>query len=266
MAKPSFSGERVIDTKRGIRSYVDPKAFQTTPAVERAPFRIPKWAQIGIGVGITGGCIIWLFIGSSLFTITSVEIRGEAKQETTDAVNKLVGKNIFLIGGKKAEQSLAEQQPGIKEIQVIRGLPHSVIVALVERDPAIVWESGGIRYLVDTQGIAFKQAEGAYPRVVDEKNLPVKLGSVVSDPLFIAYVQSVNKDLFAQTTYENDYMSIPETTFQVNIHTKQSIVLKLDTSRILADQLSDIRYILDHNKDTIKQSIDVRVPGFAYIL
>jgi len=265
MAKPSFSGERVIDKKQSIRSWVDPKAFHPTPAQEHPRFHIPRWAYLCIGAAIVVGCIIWFFIGSSLFTITSVEIRGESKQETTDAVNKLVGKNIFLIGDKKAEQSLAAQQPGIKEIKVIRGLPHSVIVALVERDPAIVWESNGIRFLVDTQGIAFKQSDGAYPRIVDEKNLPVKLGSVVADPLFITYVRSVNKDLFAQTTYEIDYISIPETTFQANIHTKQSIVLKLDTSRTLADQFNDIRYVLERSKDAIKQYIDVRVPGFAYI-
>lgn len=266
MAKPIFSGERVIDTKRGIRSYVDPKAFHATPPQEHAPFRLPRWVGVVTGIGIVGGFIIWFFIGSSFFKITSIEIRGDAKPETAAAVQKLVGKNIFLIGGKKAEQSLTDQQPGIKEIKVIRGLPHSVIIALVERDPAVIWESGGMRYLVDKEGIAFKQADGAYPRIVDEKNLPVKLGSAVADPLFVTYVRSINQDLFAQTTYEIDYISIPETTFQANIHTKQNIVLKLDTSRTLSDQYSDIRYIQERSKDAIKQSIDVRVPGFAYIL
>lgn len=265
MPKPSFSGERVIDKKRGIRSWVDPKAYHATEPQDRPPFRVPAWlGRIGV-IGIIIGATIWFVTASSFFRITSVEVRGDAKQETVDGVHKLVGKNIFLIGGKKAEESLILQQPGIKEIKVIRGLPHSVIVALVERDPVAVWESGGVRYLVDTQGIAFKQADDTYPLVVDEKNLPVHLGSVVADPHFITYVRSVYQDLFAQTNYEVDYISVPETTFQANIHTKQSIVIKLDTSRTLADQFGDIRYVVEHNKESIKRSIDVRVPGFAYI-
>lgn len=265
MSKPIFAGERVITRTRPVRTYVDPKAFQVTPPKPKSPTRVPAWlwrSSIGVVIAIFVG---WFFLASPVFRITSVEINGEASPETIATVNELVGKNIFLIGNKKAKTTILKLQPAIKTINIRRGLLHTVLVDLVERDPVMVWETQGKRYLVDKDGIVYKQMDGDFPRVVDNKNLPIQFGSAIADQTFITYVRRIKTDLGDITHLNFDYVSVPETTFQINITTKQSITIKIDTSRDLDEQLTDAAYVLDHNKDSIKQYIDVRIPGYAYI-
>ena len=98
-----------------------------------------------------------------------------------------------------------------------------------------------------------------------EKNIPVVYGSRVVSAAFISYIE-INKDqLFKETNLEFDHFVIPETTFQTEVITKNNIKIKMNIERNISDQLADVKQLLDKNKDSIKEYIDVRIEGFGYI-
>lgn len=269
MGKLLFSGDRLANKKKGLRSYVDPKIYNPTTKIEKNGFHLPKqFGYISIIVILGLGWLYFIFY-SAFFRINNIQIHGDAKTETIAAVEQIRGKNIFLIGGKKAENDLIEKQPGIKKIKIIRGLPSSVIIELVERDGALVWGSEGKKYLVDKDGVIYKEVQDSsgldYPYVLDNKNIPVVYGSKVVTSSFISYIGIVKDQLFKETGLDFDFIAIPETTFQIEVMTKNNLKIKINTERNISDQLSETKQLLEKNRDKIKEYLDVRVEGYGYI-
>ena len=269
MGKPLFSGEKVINQKRGLRSYVDPKIYNPTPKQEKMGIHIQaKYYYFLIFIILIIG-LVYMIYYSDIFKIENIRIQGDAKPETIVAVEELKGKNIFLIGGKKAEKELVKKQPGIKKIKIIRGLPSSVVIELVERDGTLIWGSQGKKYLVDKDGVIYKEISETtgmdFPYVVDNKNIPVEYGTKVVTASFISYVEIIKKELFKETNLEYDFIAIPETTFQIEIITKNNVKIKMNIERNISDQLADVKQLLEKNRDKIKEYIDVRIEGFGYI-
>lgn len=269
MGKPLFSGDRVINQKKGLRSYVDPKIYNPTQKMEKAIFHFQaKYFYYFAFMLIILGLIYAIFY-SEFFNVKNIQIQGDAKPETIAAIEELRGRNIFLIGGKKAEKELVKKQPGIKKIKIVRGLPSSVVVELVERDGALIWGSQEKKYLVDKDGVIYKEIQDAsgidYPYVVDNKNIPVEYGSKVVTAAFISYVRIIKGELFKETNLDYDYIAIPETTFQIEVLTKNNLKIKMNLERNISDQLADVKQLLDKYKDNLKEYIDVRIEGFGYI-
>jgi cell division septal protein FtsQ len=267
MGMTFFPGDNEAPKSHGMRSYVDPSAYQPTPPKEKPEFHFSFQSIRLLLIGL--GClfIFWILLFSPIFKIKTITLKGDASSETKDVVNQLAGKNIFLIGGKKAESMIVAQQPGISKIKILRGLPSTVVVELVERDPVLIWHAGDKDYLVDKEGVAFKEAHDTLdlPRINDQKNLNVAQGEQIISQSFIAFVRSLTADLPKVSNYEINVINVPETTFQISVETKNGPTIKLDTSQRLDDQLNDIKYILDHYKDKSNHLIDVRLRGFAYI-
>lgn len=269
MGKLLFSGDRLANKKRGLRSYVDPKIYNPTAKIQKNGVRLPKqFGNISMIVIVGLGLVYFIFY-STFFKINNIQIHGDAKPETIAAVEQLRGKNIFLIGGKKAENDLIEKQPGIKKIKIIRGLPSSAIIELVERDGALIWGSQGKKYLVDKDGVVYKEVQDVtgldYPYVLDSKNIPIVYGSKVVAPSFISYIGIINDQLFKETGLDFDFIAIAETTFQIDVMTKNNLKIKMNTERNISDQLSEVKQLLEKNRDKIKEYMDVRVEGYGYI-
>lgn len=265
MAKPVFPGEHVVGNKIGLRSYVNPKIYEPTPPKPTPEFRVsPLIIKTAIAFGLIV-IVVWVLFASPIFKIKHIQVKGQARPETLSAIKTLNGKNIFLIGSHKSEAAMIRLQPGIKNIKILRGLPDSLIIELVERDPALVWVTQSKSYLIDKDGYVFKESESNLPKIIDGKNLPVALGDRISSTSFITFIRRLYLDLPTYTSLEISDITVPETTFQIEANTKNNIKLKIDTSRNLNDQLADIKYIIDHNRDDVHNLIDVRLSGVAYI-
>ena len=77
--------------------------------------------------------------------------------EVAAVVGDLRGRNIFSVDAPRLERDLAAQ-PWIARAAVRRQLPRTIIVDIVEREPALLVELGGL-YLADREGHVFKRAE-----------------------------------------------------------------------------------------------------------
>jgi cell division septal protein FtsQ len=118
-------------------------------------------ALVAVGGLVTAGRhgYHWL-THSPRFAVTKVEVHGEARL-TEDAVRARLpfaaGANIFKIDTGDAEAALAAD-PWIAKVTVKRRLPHTVVVDIVERRPAVVVAAEGL-YLADASGRPFKVAD-----------------------------------------------------------------------------------------------------------
>lgn len=260
-----FKGDRVTSKNR-VRSYVNPKAFDPTPPPEKSFIKFsPLFIKLTLAVMFVG-ILGWLLLTSSVFKVKNIEIKGDAGDETKLAIETLRNKNIFLIGGKKAEREIAKKQPGIKNINIVRGIPHTLIISLVERGTAVLWVSNGKTYLTDKDGIAFKESDTNYPKIIDNKNLPVKIGDHVASASFINYILRIYSIFPTELNFGLDQVVVPETTYQVELSLKdRPLHIKLETTRPIEEQIADIKYVLANHKDQSVNLIDIRIPGFAYV-
>src|SRR5690606_26022413 len=79
-----------------------------------------------------------------------------------------------------------EEHPAVAGAWVTRRWPNRIQIEILERDPVAVIGAGGLWYLVDAQGIAFRVVDQMPPRLPEirapETEAPV-LGKALSRPL-----------------------------------------------------------------------------------
>ncbi len=99
------------------------------------------------------GVAIALFLGSDLLTVRRLDLGGAiltTPQQVADA-GGVQGHNIFTVD----TQGIAERLialPTIREAEVRSELPDRLVVRLVERQPATIWQAGDSRFLIDADG------------------------------------------------------------------------------------------------------------------
>jgi cell division protein FtsQ len=123
---------------------------------------------------------------SPAFEFDELRIEG-ATYTDTDAVQGILerarGENLFRLSTAPLAASL-RQLPTVADARIGLGLPGTVTVSLLERQPVLVWEVGSQRYLVDRDGLIVGRLgddappEAAQlPSVVDERDRASSLGT-----------------------------------------------------------------------------------------
>ena len=109
---------------------------------------------------------------SSRFAITSIEVHGNHHLATEQVLAELpahVGDNVFATNLDRTVREL-RTDPWVAKASAHRILPHTIVVDIVEHEPAAIADIGGL-YLVDATGHPFKKYE-----LDDASNLPIITG------------------------------------------------------------------------------------------
>ena len=281
-------GERVI-IESMAQSFRNPKIYVTTP--EPTPWdRLQRRKRLatGIFVAIFTVGLFWLLFFSPVFAVTELLVEGPATQDMRGRFEEFRGKNIFLLNSDRLEQELKAQYPHIKSLAIFRGLPNALKIELLTREEAMLWETGGTRYLIDFEGVPFADvtnnleqtlapslqgiveqpatsAVAGLPLVVDTRNAPVVIGSPLVSPEFVVFAQTVTKDFQPTTGLGITALRVGETTFQIEVVTTEGFTVFLDTTRKPTPQLTALKKILETNRDKVKEYVDLRVAGKAYL-
>lgn len=266
--------------------YKNPKIYVTTP--EPTPWdRLQQAKRIATGIFIvifTLG-IVYLLFFSPVFVVSELLVEGPTTPEMETRFTELVGKNIFRLASDRLEQDLKVQYPYLKSITIYRGLPNALKIVVAARQEALIWESRGTRYLVDNEGFAFGEvparlshealaglteqpATNPYPDlplVTDQENGPVKIGSILVAPEFVQFTLTLHRDFKSTTGIGLVALRVGETTFQIEAVTDQKFIVFFDTTRSAERQLSSLGQLLPVYRDQIKEYVDLRVAGRAYI-
>ena len=147
-----------------------------------------------------------------------------------------------------------------------RGLPDTIKVSASVYQSKIVWRTLARSYLVNNNGIVYKEVEGAtdLPIIQDRSDLSVQLGSQVVSTNFIDFIIATNSRFAEKTGFKIANFEVNETIFQVDAFTDQGWKIKFDTTRSVDDQLDALNKLIGEPNVEIHEYADVRVEGRVY--
>jgi cell division protein FtsQ len=121
-------------------------------------FRLPQLAGLAIGEGV----------GRLGFTLRHVETRGNHRVSTQaiyDIAFNQQSSAMPLVDLDGTRERLL-RLPWIREARVSRRLPETLVIEVIERVPAAVWQQQGRLYLVDAEGVVLEPVGAAAPDLV----------------------------------------------------------------------------------------------------
>lgn len=127
-------------------------------------FRLPQLAGIALGEGV----------GGAGFTLRRVEITGNARVSTLDIYNVAFDQDsmampLIDLAGTRARLL---RFGWIREVQVSRRLPDTLVVRVVERLPVAIWQNSGQLSLIDADGVVLEPVQ-----VAAMPDLPLVIGA-----------------------------------------------------------------------------------------
>ena len=138
---------------------------------------------IALGLVLACGWTVWRSITvSDAFRITEVRLPAESRLRVP--VSSLKGRNLWAVDLAALEADLKAQQPHHKRVRVIRFLPGTLGVKVVERVPVAQLFLGGGWHPVDTDGYILPEADSTPLKQlvclkgVDNSKQPLKVGHV----------------------------------------------------------------------------------------
>ncbi|MEI7791982.1 MAG: FtsQ-type POTRA domain-containing protein [Candidatus Berkelbacteria bacterium] len=213
--------------------------------------------------------IAWYLFISSKFIVKDVIVEG-TNLLSKDQIAAMIPKNqnILLLDTKDVSNKISIKFPEVADVQIFRGLPDAIKIVILEKEGSIVWQSGGFKYLVSTQGEVARQIvgeEGAnLPIVIDKRNLPIVEGQRIVSANFIVFVKNIYANFATETNIKPAYFEIDETTFDVNLYTDAGIYIKLNSLRSSNKQLENLKKVLVEKRPDIHEYVDLRIDGWAY--
>jgi len=265
---------------RAVRQARD--IYIRTPKV-KTPAKWPKIVLRSILrfliIAVVVSFLYFVFL-SGYFQIKNVIIIGNkivSQQEIENIVNpwfskNLLASNILFFKANEARADLINQIIVIKNAYLRRKFPNTLEINIIEREPVIIWESGGERFWVDLEGVPFLKVSSGDSRpdlilVVDEKNAPVKIGQKIAGSKFPNFVKELSGKLPLKTDYTIDHIVVKEVTFDVEVIVNKGLSLYFDTTRSVDSQLSALLKVLEDAQAKnipIREYIDLRLENKVF--
>lgn len=211
---------------------------------------------------------------SSFFKVKNIDLKGanlidgdQLKKVITYALNE--EDNVFLYHGVDISAKIKENFPLVSEVNIQKGLPDTIRVIIIERQPVIVWQTADKKYLVDKEGYGYLEADANnakdLPVVIDSANLPVVLSEKVASKNFLDFIREILEKFTPRSNLKIKELRIRDTTFDLEILTTDGFTVYFDTTRSAETELDDLRRVMAHlNGAKPKEYIDLRVEGWAY--
>lgn len=116
---------------------------------------------------IVGGTVVWRLQKSAFFVVRQVQVSGARQLDQQSVVQAAgaLGKPIYRVD-TGAVQRAVERLPLVESASVRTRWPHSLSIAIVERQPWGTWQSGGQNYLVDAEGKVLDIVATPSPRTI----------------------------------------------------------------------------------------------------
>lgn len=240
--------------------------FSTEKQVEDR-FNFPKAILSYAVYSLSFVAVIYFVFISGLFKIENISVENVRSAEIEDYVNMtLRGKNILLMSPGKYLRELAEKFPVLEEARIVRGLPSTVRVIVDEREQKFVWCNENDCYEVDNSGYIFEKTSDTKGAVIlrDLGNVKVNQLEQVASKKFIKFFITALDEIKEAGVVVSE-AQIEQTTFKVDFVTKDGWKIIMDTGGSLENQIYSLKQVMETNRSDIKEYVDVRVEGVAFV-
>lgn len=215
--------------------------------------------------------VIYVLFFSGYFKINSVIVENTSNEELINYFNNYKNKNILLLGSGEIKNDAVQRFPELINLRVIRGLPNTLKIKLEENRPKLIWQTGGKKFYINSDGFAYAEGENILnnpaenlPLVIDKSDIPVQIGKNIIGKNFINFILELDINFATNTGLAISKYEINDTIFQIITVTNNGLNIIFDTTASATEQLGTLsQFLLDH-KGEVAEYIDLRVPGKVY--
>jgi len=168
----------------------------TAARTARASLRVTRWflamlqngrLPAGVLAVIVGGALA-VFVTDPRFAVRDVVVQGvvtvsgPSLAETTG----VLGRSVFGVDARQVAQRIAGL-PAVQHVDVYTETPDRLVIHVVERQAAIIWDTGQSLFILDRDGTVLARAERTAPDLPKVRVLaagPIAIGERV-DPLTV---------------------------------------------------------------------------------
>ena len=195
---------------------------------------------------ITTILIFGVFFGllslSSIFTVDSIEVRGNKHYTAEEIINMghaVPGRNLFYGLNKKETEEYLEQNPYIKSAKVSRKLPSTMVIKVTERKEKLAFRYDDDFLIMDDEGILLKKTI-TEPKITMVKGMivsKIKLGETVGtedQKLFSNTLKLIRAMNAADMYFVSVDMSTYDTDFQVRAYIYDNLVVRGEYQSVIS--------------------------------
>jgi len=242
----------------------------------------PRQGNRGFQLGVTGrrflilGILVALALWglSQAFTISQVRVIAPDRQADikASAGRLLEGswrqQSLLTLDNGALATGLQAADPSLRSVTVRREWPHGIVVTAAFKQPSLGWSSGNQQFLLDRDGTAIGLLPAGSPLtvVVDDSNLPVKVGQRVAPTRFVTFAGDIVPALKGKGI-EVTGLEVRESTSELIVKTQAGYKLIMDTTRPVEEVMGDLGAILNllaTQKRVPAEYINLLVPGKGY--
>ncbi|KKW25557.1 MAG: hypothetical protein VE99_C0001G0194 [candidate division Kazan bacterium GW2011_GWC1_52_13] len=223
------------------------------------------WSKLAVLIGL--GLVGYLIFGTSMFTLDTLRVAGTHLTDPQTVQDVLFPHGFTRINALTWWEGRARRKvlslPQVQEVHFSKNLiSDTLIVEVTEQQTAIVWQTAGEKFLVNRYGVVYDRAEEGSPllTIEDLKNIPVSLNQRIITPEFLDFVTSFAANLPRKTNLVIRRITVPETTFEVEMETSEGWRIILDTTSSYEEQLNNLVRVLQEMGDQKpREYVDLRV-------
>lgn len=254
-----------------------PKVFQSNfrpPTISKPSYRSLRpllWLAVAM-------LVVFAVSRISIFPIKTIDITGQASEGVRNELEKLKGKGLLSREVKHRLGIIAQTTGELSALECSKGLPSTLKCSATARTPALAWKLGESYFEIDQRGQVYSKVSETQVRPVVIDRTPSSepaMGTNILSTDLIAIYRDI-PELLTKSGYTVDNLFVADSLYQIGAQVTGRKTESLDwlpgkpinflfsTSYPISDQVQVINQLVDGKRDRITQSVDVRVPGYAY--
>lgn len=248
-----------------------PKVFGTSyrPSVAPKTTKLhPSWKAVVLIVLIVGG--FFMIARLPFFQLKEVELVGSSNEELSRELQSLAGHSIFSGYVSRKIDQLKLDHPSIEVLSCKRGIPDSLNCQVTYRTPQVIWQVAGQSFLVDKHGIVYGEKLSEFPELMvveDPLNQNVNVGDLVASQEVIESLKNLRNLLNGRQVVSQQFV-LSESLYQVAVkitHNGQPVSALFLLTASLEGQVESLVTTLGQKGESVKERIDLRVPGYVFV-
>lgn len=165
------------------------------------------WRLISGAVFVLSLAVVFSFTSLNAFEISAINLKGAQRLggEAILAQVDLVGTSIISVQPEEIERLISESFPSLSKVSISTGLPASVTIRVVEREPLIFWQQNNASLWIDAEGVMFPvRGEVEVPLTVIANDSPPAppTANDAETPEDVDELSMLREDPFPHTTPE----------------------------------------------------------------
>jgi len=249
------------------------RANRASPKLFTASYKPPRprtrwsWRPVILAGGVI--IMIWLLGRLPVFRIASVELKGSDDPSLRESLGSLVGESVFSRRINETENRLLQSNDHLKTLNCQVGLPSSLRCLVTLRQPVIIWQRQGSRFLLDNQGNAFGLAENIDDMLMvieDPAPLSLAVGAAVASSELVSQYLKLD-ELLKQHRFQPTRYIVGESLYQLGStlnFNEKTITVLFSLTWPLDFQLRTLLAFREGEASLVSERIDLRVPGYVY--